>query len=284
MNPPYDGETHLKFLQKAIQVADNVVSIQPIRWLEEVVGKDKKTSYYNKYEESISKHIKDLETITAENAKKMFDILLPVNCGIYVCDQRGGFDYKSISENTIIEKVNEYIKNNTCNFEFNKKDGYRVRVPFITGGKAVGSGNRRPTLSGIPIKDIVYKDGQYNGKWWYNYYMKNQHSKTTEEITSSIKFNSEEEGHNFVRSLQTDFGKYIESFLITDVHVSNQKILWMGNAKHPRTGEIGYKTEWLDEDFNEFFKLTKDEIKMYHKYISDFNEQLAIWENNRKQK
>ena len=36
--------------------------------------------------------------------------------------------------------------------------------------------------------------------------MKNQHSKTTEEITSSIQFNSEIEGHNFVKS----FNKNIE--------------------------------------------------------------------------
>ena len=285
MNPPYDKSLHLQFLEKAIQVCDNVVSIQPIRWLEEVVGKDKKSSYYNKYEESISKHIKDLETITAENAKILFDIVANMDLGIYICNNYGGFDYKKLSENSIINKVLIYIKENLCNIELNKKDGYRVKVPFIGIGKSIGKTSKPqpPRLAGLDrynIKNIVYKDGQYNGKWWYEYYNRNQHSKLTEEITSSIKFDTEEEGYNFIKSVQkTDFGRYVESFLITDVNISNQKILWMGNAKNPRTGEIGYKTEWLDEDFDKFFELTEDEIKMYHKYISDFEKSVIKWKD-----
>ena len=133
-------------------------------------------------------------------------------------------------------------------------------------------------MTSLNCKDIVFKDGKYNDKWWYEYYMKNQHSKQTEEITSSIQFNSEEEGHNFVKSVQdTDFGRYIESKLIVDVHIDNKKILWMGNAKHPRTGEIGYKTEWTDEDFDKFFNLTEEEINEYHKYIKDFEEKRRKW-------
>lgn len=76
----------------------------------------------------------------------------------------------------------------------------------------------------------------------------------------------------------------MESFLIVDVNIDNTKILWMGNAKHPRTGEIGYKSEWTDEDFNKFFKLTDKEIKQYKDYIKDFEERRNKWleEHNRK--
>ena len=59
MNPPYARSLHLKFLEKTIKIADNVVSIQPVRWLEEKVGRYKKNSAYNKYKESIAKYIKD---------------------------------------------------------------------------------------------------------------------------------------------------------------------------------------------------------------------------------
>lgn len=281
MNPPFNRSLHLKFLKKVIELSDKIVSIQPIRWLEDPTVKDKKSSDYNKYNESISKHIKDLEILYAEKSKKDFNVNLSMNLGIYVCDDKGGYNYKVLSENSIIKKILDYIKDNKCNIEINKKDGYRVRVPFIGAGKTVGktSKEQAPRLScldNVNIKDIVYKDGKYNGKWWYDYYNRNQYSKITEEITSSIKFDSEEEGHNFVRSFRTDFGKYVESFLIVDVHINNKKILWMGNAKHPRTGKIGYKSEWKDEDFNKFFKLTDEEINKYHKYIFDF-------ENIRKQ-
>ena len=284
MNPPYDRSMHLKFLEKTIEIADNVVSVQPVRWLEEVVGKDKKKSAYNKYENSISKHIKDLEVILSNDAKNLFGILLPTNIGIFVCDNNGGFNYKALSENSIIEKIIKHAKTNKCELEFNKKDGYRVRVPFIAAGKAQGSGDRGPVLTELPVKDIVFKNGKYNDKWWYEYYMKNQHSKTTEEITSSIKFNSEEEGHNFVKSLKTDFVRYVESYLIVDVHIDNSKILWMGNSKHPRTGSLGYIDEWTNEDFEMFFNLTEDEIDLYKTYINDFEISRKEWLSKKKRK
>ena len=31
MNPPYNRSMHLKFLEKTIQIGDNVISIQPVR-------------------------------------------------------------------------------------------------------------------------------------------------------------------------------------------------------------------------------------------------------------
>ena len=35
MNPPYDKSLHLKFLKNVIEVTDNVVTVQPVRWIEE---------------------------------------------------------------------------------------------------------------------------------------------------------------------------------------------------------------------------------------------------------
>ena len=277
MNPPYAGSTHLKFLEKTIEIAEKVVSIQPIRWLEESTAKYNKKSTVKKYDSTIAKHIKELEVLSTDKIKKQFNILFTANIGIYVCDKDGGFDYESYFTNKIVDKVAKYINDNRCNFEFNKKDGYRLRVPFISGGKAVGSGDRPPYLTELPIKDIVFKDGKYNGKWWYEYYMKNQYSKTTEEITSSIRFDSEEEAHNFYKSLKTDFGRYIENQIITDVHISDSKILWMGNAKHPRTGTIGYLDEWTNEDFYKFFDISKDEQEEIESFIHNADKAIDDW-------
>ena len=278
MNPPYDKSLHLKFLEKAISISDNVVSVQPIRWLEETVGRFNKSSAYKKYEDSISKHISDLEVITAEEAKRIFNILLPANVGIYVCNDNGGYDYSSLGMNSIMNTVVDYIINNLCNIEENKKDGYRVRVPSIVGGgKTGGSGERPPHLTGLYLKNIVFKDGKKDGKWWYEYYMRNQYSKTSEEITTSIKFNTEKEAENFIKSFNTDFASYVENLLITDVNISNTKVLWMGNAKHPKTGKIGYKSEWTDDDFNKFFNLSKDEIQIYKDFMNSYRENRSQW-------
>ena len=287
MNPPYHrGVLELKFLEKVIEITDKVVSIQPVRWLQDPIAKYNKNSNQIKYENSISKHIEDLEIVTAEEAKKQFDILLPCDSAIYLCSQKGGYDYNKLSSNYIIDEVVDYIKENKCKIDYNKKDGYRIRIVVISGGKARGGGERPPGLTSVPMKNIIYKDGKYNGKWWYEYYAKNQYSKITEEITHSIKFNSEEEGHNFYKSHQTNFVRYIENILISDVNIADNKILWMGNAKHPRTGTIGYKDEWTNEDFFKFFNISKEDQKMINDFIDKTEEDINNWfkTHNKKRK
>ena len=59
MNPPYLRNLHVKFLENVIEVTDKVVTVQPVRWIEETVGPKKKTSAFNKYEDSIAKRIKE---------------------------------------------------------------------------------------------------------------------------------------------------------------------------------------------------------------------------------
>ena len=44
MNPPYDGNLHLKILEKVIPIADKVVNISPARWLQDPLAKYKKTA------------------------------------------------------------------------------------------------------------------------------------------------------------------------------------------------------------------------------------------------
>ena len=286
MNPPYSRNLHLKFLEKVIEVSDKVVSIQPVRWLQDPIAKYNKNSNKIKYENSISKHIEDLEIVTAKETKKQFNILLPCDSAIYLCSQKGGYDYNKLSSNHIIDKVVDYINKNKCKLDYNKNDGYRIRIVVIGGGKTRGGGERPPSLTSVPMKNIIYKDGKYNGKWWYEYYAKNQYSKITEEITHSIKFNSEEEGHNFYKSHQTNFVRYIENLLITDVGINDKKILWMGNAKHPRTGTTGYKDEWTNEDFFKFFNISKEDQKMINDFIDKTDEDINNWfkTHNKKRK
>ena len=43
MNPPYSRNLHLKILEAVIPVADKVVNISPVRWLQDPFAKYKKT-------------------------------------------------------------------------------------------------------------------------------------------------------------------------------------------------------------------------------------------------
>jgi len=244
MNPPYDKSLHLKILEKVIPIANKVVNISPIRWLQDPLAKYKKHSDYNSYENSIAKKIDDLIIVPAKLAQQLFtSTVMNIDLGITIIG-RGGYDYNALSSNSILNKV---LKNRKlCNIESNKKDGWRVRMPSILGGKSGGSGNRKLGLSGFG-KLLYFYNGIKENKPWYDWYVKNQYSKTTDTITSSIKFSSEQCCINFINSVQnTNFGKYITHKLITDVNVSNLVVLFMHSYQHP----------WTDKRFCNYFGIT----------------------------
>ena len=72
MNPPYDRGLHLKFLEKVIECTDAVISIQPVNWLEDIGCQLNEKSKYYKYENSISKHIYNLDKIEGNDATRIF--------------------------------------------------------------------------------------------------------------------------------------------------------------------------------------------------------------------
>ena len=96
MNPPYDKNLHLKILEAVIPIAEKVVNISPVRWLQDPLAKYKKNSDYKKFEDSISKKIKDLIIIPADKANDLFSLAAFGDLGIYVLCNNGGYDYTQI--------------------------------------------------------------------------------------------------------------------------------------------------------------------------------------------
>lgn len=103
MNPPYDGNLHLKILEKVIPIAKEIVNISPSRWLEDPLAKYKKTSDFNKFEDNISKKIEKLEIIPAAQSNKIFNISFG-NMAILLIG-KGGFDYNTFNSNVFVNKI-----------------------------------------------------------------------------------------------------------------------------------------------------------------------------------
>ena len=53
-NPPYDRNLHLKVLEQVLKVADKVINISPVRWLQDPFAPYSSKSDYCKFEKSIS--------------------------------------------------------------------------------------------------------------------------------------------------------------------------------------------------------------------------------------
>ena len=121
MNPPYDGNLHLKILEKVIPIANKVINISPIRWLQDPLAKYKKNSDYIEFENSISKKIDDIEIVKSEVANKLFNISFG-DLGIYKIS-KGGFKYDFAQNNSL---VNKFISKNDITFmDVATKEGYR---------------------------------------------------------------------------------------------------------------------------------------------------------------
>ena len=103
MNPPYYRNLHLKILEKVIPIADKVVNISPVRWLQDPLAKYKKNSDYNKFENSISKKIENIKIIPAVQSNKIFNISFG-DMAITLIGG-GGFDYSRFNNNDFVNKI-----------------------------------------------------------------------------------------------------------------------------------------------------------------------------------
>ena len=82
MNPPYSRSLHLKFLNGVKDICKKVISIQPIRWLQDPLADEKKSTDWKKYKELRDK-ITDIDVIKKDDAFKLLNITNSEDLGIY---------------------------------------------------------------------------------------------------------------------------------------------------------------------------------------------------------
>ena len=271
-NPPYDRSLHLKILaevMKRLSDEGEVVWLAPIRWLQDPLMLQKPKSDYHRFEKTVLNHIKRIDVIDKIDAQRLFEsTVMGADLGIYCCGSNGGFDGMSLV-NPIVKKI-VAKQNSHINLEYDKRDGIRVRFPIISNNG--GSGNGRKIELATFGKLLYFVDGKKDGKPWYDWYMKNQYSKITDDIPFSAKFNTEKEAQNFIDTLvKTNFGRIYTHWMKRDVNVSPEIILWLGDAINPRTGLNGYTGEWTDEDLYKFFNITPEEQEIIKKAIEKYN-------------
>ena len=260
MNPPYDKNLHLKIVEQSIPMLTDdgiLVNLSPIRWLQDPLAKYKKTSDWYKFKE-VRGHTHKIDVVSARDFQAMFNAIGNFDLGTYVVRKSVSPTHVSVI-NPVIERVSEFNHSNPAPLEFDKYEGYRVRIPIITAGKSGGQGVRDPKVTNSLGKLYVFKDGYKDGKQWWEHYQANQFTKKTVTMGCSIGFENETQGTNFCNTFDTIFGKFYNAFALTDVHVNEYNVLWLGNCINPRTGLKGYKGEWTDDDFRAYFGITDSE-------------------------
>lgn len=256
MNPPYCRNLHLKILNEAICYSDDIVNLSPIRWLQDPLAERKRNSDFKKFE-NIRNHIASIEAIPIEYAKNAFNIDLASVIGIYHLSEKGGFDCNSIIDSTFC-KVLAKSKSLAMNFDQNMKDGWRVRISLISGGR-LGGGRRKCKLA--KQKLLAFYDGMRDGRPWYTHYMRNQYTKTTDTITTSIKFATESEANNWINIQNSKLGCWFYDRSAINQCVRKENFIWLQDYTH----------KWTDEMLYEYFNLTSEEIATIESEINEIN-------------
>ena len=264
MNPPYDRNLHLKILAEAItHLKDEksvCVNLSPVRWLQDPLAKYKKNSDFNRFEESISKHLNTVDIVSAECATKIFNIPFWNDIGIYSINLYVENKwYKEYAKNTLkfwplVEKIGIPLFQGNLSNVCRVYDKYskNVSLPyFIKCSRVHGHIGSKDEFDCItPRFDIVFNKKGHEGR--------------------EVYFNTECEAKNFFKTMNLIFFKFIKSMGCWPTDDFNKGLPWMGDAINPRTGKKGYESEWKDEDFFQFFNITPDEQKIIENTMAKY--------------
>ena len=276
MNPPYDKNLHLKVVEQSIPMLTEdgvLVNLSPIRWVQDPLAKYKKTSDWYKFEESVAKHIESLEVVTATTASTIFNVRFTMDLGIYAIDKGTYSFYKDFNHNSIVDKVvDKETEVLNDKLEYNVSDGWRVRLSEMKPVPTEQDGHKDMKAPGVlstlfetthNTLSWVYKDGYTrNGIHWSKNKLPGAGGKvfgTDTPIPQSISFQSETEAVNFENSTKTTFHRYLVLKMKTYQNFPMKYIPFMGDCTNPRTGMVGYESEWTDEDFRAYFGITDGE-------------------------
>ena len=272
-NPPYDGSLHLKILKKTMEQINEtgeVVWLAPARWLQDPLAKYKKNSAYYKYENLISKHLLSFNIINASVSNKMFSIGNFGDLAVYhLTTKKSNFDYDSISREylgdafSIIDKILKFNCDVIANHIQKGFEGICVKVAEVRG---FGSGKN------FDIVSLVHNEPYINGIGYIDKKFKKKDVKSQNvdsELFLSVK--TIDEGRNFIKSTRTNFFHFLNKNMKMDQNVPLRFLPYMGNVINPRTGKLGYESEWTDDDFVLYFNITPEEQEIIKKTIEKYS-------------
>ena len=248
MNPPYDRNLHLKILEAVIPHAEKVVNISPVRWLQDPFAPYLTRSDYCKFENSISKHIKELEVIPAKNASELFqEASFTMNLGIYTCDSEGGWNYRH--DDPLVNKiVTKTMENSWAKYAYSKRYmqallPYQMNVSGIHSATAVN-----PLMCNTYTAQLQTKT---------------PNMKSHNACNSCIfDFATEDERKNFYDCYNTAFIAWLCSLWRVDVNINSVKVPYFGD----------YTAPWTNSKFKAYFELTDEEWARIEREMTKINQ------------
>lgn len=246
MNPPYDGNLHLKIFEEAINhlSKDGVcTNLSPTPWL----AKSNINRPMAKYRSKFNGKIKNIEIIDHNTANILFGTGNAIEeLGIYAVKNNNSksvdlmnYGFTSMVEKSLYDKIGK-ISADKC----------------LTFSKCISQG--KGSQGGSAIRD--YEVNVYT--WHGGKTCKEAVIRTDDKKRSFVLyFNSQQERDNFINSLDTTFMNwYYQQFIVPGDYKIRNYMFVMDDYSQP----------WTDERFYKFFNLTKDEIKIIEETMAKY--------------
>ena len=231
MNPPYERNLHLKFLEKVIKVADKTVNISPVRWLQDPFARYLPSTDLAKFEDSVAKHIESLRIYKGEKASNFFKAGFVMDIGIYVCSDKGGYDYSH--SNPLINKVVEKtILQSWAPYSYDKQSKKSQKKYVLNVSGIHSASSKYPLMNQTYEKQLEVKEP--NPK---------SHNANNCGLFS---FDTDEERRIFYECYNTPFMRWHCSLWKIDVNSNTRKIPYFGDYTKP----------WTNARFCEYFGIT----------------------------
>lgn len=231
MNPPYDRNLHLKFLEKVIKVADKVVNISPIAWLQ-FPTREKP--------EFLNGHILGIEIVDRIHSNYAFGIDTQ-DLGIY-----------HLTSDTSGKKISDY-----CCFAMNTKfcDNWKnvqsiwnkilSKQPYILSKVWSKNPQSAYTVRLYPVRERIQGNMHDPNKTalWKLVSMNEATNalQTPAQCVRYLSFDSKEEQYNAWQSYLTDFARFC---------------IAMDESVKPAPYMGDYTKPWTNARFCEYFGIT----------------------------
>ena len=229
MNPPYDRNLHLKFLEKTIEVANKVINISPHDWLTNQFAKTEKSKFKRYFREKYSKYIEELEIISAEDFNKYFGTSnwFGVAIGVFKENAKGIDPDKFLNNDALLNKIIDKIHTlPSLRSKFTRRIDDKLFVPV------------RRTSHGY----LNYAERDY----------------TKIKSKDGILFKSEDEVNNFIDSFDTWLYKYLEK---------SEWSGSANSASVPYLED--YTKPWTNERLYKLFNISDEEKKIIENIINE---------------
>ena len=250
MNPPYDGNLHLRFLEKSTEISNKVISIQPAEWCIRPYIKNGWKNIKEKLKNSIGEKIEDLEILK----NNPFDAGIAVMLGIFVLGNNGNIDYYNELSNNDNKYLNYLTKFNTGISLKDKIVKYNKNIKYFCPLRKDAIFERWWTLQLINYLDVIVNNkiysGDYKGLTISEAREKNPHEnqRNNNRDTLGIEFNTLDELINFRNSVKLEAYLFIIALLKTARSNPFDKLPYL----------LDYTKVWTNDKIFDLFNIKKE--------------------------